>query len=85
MLKAPLHARDLRTNVKEYGFEKGVVATLEQLLDEFVEYRHHQRDLVELVNGCINQIEKLATVGEGMRDKIKALERDKGDELGEQS
>jgi hypothetical protein len=82
-----IRARDLRTNIKEMGFERGVVTTLERMLDEMAEMRQHVRQTIELVDRCIVEVEKLATIGGQMHDVIEQMRRDHthGDEHGEQS
>lgn len=71
-----IKARDLRTNIKEWGFEKGVVLTVEQLLDEFAGYRQHMRELTDLVAQCVDQIEKFIAIGDGMKRDIDKIKRE---------
>lgn len=71
----PIRARDLRTNIKEQGFEQGVVRTVELLLDEFAGLRQHMRELTELVSQCVDQISRLAEVGSRMKDTIDTIKR----------
>lgn len=82
-----IRARDLRANIKEQGFERGVVATLEVMMDEMAELRQHMRQAVELVDQCIEQIDKLANVGDQMRNVLQQMRRDRqqGDEHGDQN
>ena len=77
-------ARDLRTNIKEMGFERGVVETLERMLDEMAEMRQHTRQLVGLVDACIQEIEKMVTIGGKMHETVQQMIRDRmnGDEHG---
>lgn len=79
----PVRARDLRAAIKELGFEPGVVTTMERFLDEFATHRQQQRELVQLVDQCIEQVSMMITVGTTMRDQLEQLkrERDISDEV----
>lgn len=70
-----VRARDLRTNIKDYGFENGIVVTIEQLLDEFAGYRLHMRELTDLCARCIDQIDQFTVLGEGMKAQIETIKR----------
>lgn len=72
-----IRARDLRSNIQQYGFENGVVITLEQLLDEFAGYRQHFRELTDLTASCIDQIDKFIALGEGMKAQIETIRRER--------
>ena len=74
-----VRARDVRANIKDYGFEQGVVTTLEQFLDEFAEYRQHQRELVELVNKCVDQLAIFNAINDGMIREIDRIKRERID------
>jgi hypothetical protein len=77
----PIRARDLRVNIKEMGFEKGVVHTLELALEELSAVRGHIRDMAEMVQQCINETEKMVAIGGRMKDELQQLHRDiKGDD-----
>jgi phage-related minor tail protein len=71
-----VRSRDLRSNIKEWGFEKGVVITVEQMLDEFAGYRQHMRELTDLVAKCVDQIERFITIGDGLRADIDRIKRE---------
>jgi|KBSSwiStaDraftv2_1062776.scaffolds.fasta_scaffold417852_4 hypothetical protein len=75
-MPAPVRARDLRANIKDYGFEQGVVVTIESFLDEYAETRQHLRDVVDLLDRVINEVQKLTTVGDGMAKAINQMRRD---------
>jgi uncharacterized protein Yka (UPF0111/DUF47 family) len=75
----PVRARDLRHNIKELGFEKGTVTTIELFLDEFIEHRQHMREMVELLVECVNRVEVMIKVGENMHERIKQIEREQDD------
>ena len=83
-LSGPVRARDLRANIKELGFEKGVVSTLELLLDEFAGYRQHMRELTDLTARCIDQIDRFVTVGDKLKREIDEIKREgkQHDDLG---
>ena len=74
--RGPIRARDLRTNIAELGFEKGVVVTLEHLLDEQAGMRQTLREMAELLSTCINQVERMVNAGSAMAEKLKQMERD---------
>lgn len=80
-----IRARDVRFNIKEMGFENGVVVSLERMLDEFAETRQHMRELTELVAQCVDEVEKLIHVGVSLRLKVEQIKRDheQGNEHGE--
>jgi hypothetical protein len=71
----PVRARDLRASIKELGYDKGVVATLEAVLEERVQEREQMRELVQLVSQCIDQVEKMISVGTGMHSRLDAIKR----------
>jgi hypothetical protein len=71
----PVRARDLRSAIKELGFEPGVVSTFERFLDEFATYRKQQRDLVQLVDQCIEQVSMMVQIGSSMKDQLEQLKR----------
>ena len=78
-----VRARDVRSNVRAYGFEQGIVQTLEQFLDEFAEYRQHQRELVELVNKAIDQLAMHNAIKDGIIREIDRMKRERTDESGD--
>ena len=78
--RGPVRARDLRTNIAELGFEKGVVATLELILDEFAGDRQHLREMTELLDHCIDLITKLQVVGDQMTKRMDQIKRDQAGE-----
>jgi hypothetical protein len=72
-----INARDVRTYIQELGFEKGVVQSLERLLDELVEWRQNMRQLTDLTSRCIDEVEKLIAVGDSMKRTIEQIRRDR--------
>lgn len=71
----PVRARDLRANIQELGFEQGVVVTMERFLDEFAQHRQQQRELVQLVDRCIDEVAKMINIGTAMRTQIEEIKR----------
>jgi len=71
----PVKARDLRDNIRTYGFEKGVVATLEPLLEEHAVAWRNMQTLTNLVDQLIDHLGELHQIAEGMRQGIDGLQR----------
>lgn len=69
-MKGPVRARDLRTNIAELGFEKGVVATLEHALEEQASMRQSLRDCASLLDQCITEVSKMVSVGGQLRNEL---------------
>jgi hypothetical protein len=78
----PVRARDLRTNIKDYGFEKGVVATIEAMLEEQGEMRQHLREAVEMLAMFTDRLSDLHLIANGMQNKMDQMRREQehGDE-----
>lgn len=70
---APLRARDLRANIQELGFEKGVEMTLTLLLDEWVGVRQQIKEMADIQSQTIDQLTVMANIGEGMAKRIASL------------
>lgn len=70
-----IRARDLRENIKTWGYEKGMELTFEAVLEERVQEREHMRELTELVARCIEQVERMVHVGDAMKSKLQDIER----------
>lgn len=81
--RGPVRARDLRANIKELGFEQGVVTTLELMLDEHAQDRQHIREMASLLDRCIDEVTKMIGVGEAMKKNMEQIkrDRDRGDEI----
>jgi cell division protein ZapA (FtsZ GTPase activity inhibitor) len=80
MTLPPIRARDLRTNIKEYGFDRGVVMTLELFMDEFAEMRQHMRELADLQSTCMDTMSQFIQISEAMKQRLEALRRTQDDE-----
>jgi hypothetical protein len=76
----PIKARDLRANIKDLGFEQGVVATLELLLDEHSHMKQLIREMATLLDRCIDEVMKMTHVGESMKQGMEQLKRDQNGE-----
>ena len=70
---APLRARDLRANIKELGFDKGVVMTLELMLDEWVGVREQIREMSELQLTICKVVENMTVVADGIANQMNAI------------
>jgi hypothetical protein len=83
MPRGPVRARDLRANIREAGFENGVVATIEHLLEEFAQYRQHMREMTDLLATCVDQVGLMVDAGQAMTKRLDQIKRDqtKGDEI----
>lgn len=81
--RGPIRARDLRANIRELGFEQGVVTTLELMLDEHTQDRQHIREMASLLDRCIDEVTKMIGVGEAMKKNMEQIkrDRDRGDEI----
>lgn len=73
--KAPVRARDLRANIKEHGYEIGVVTTIEAMLEEYSETRQNLREMAELLNECIDRVNDMVSVGTEMKQRIEEMKR----------
>ena len=82
-VNGPVRARDLRSAIKEMGFEPAVVYILELLLDEHTQDRQHMRELASLVDQCIDQVTKMVGVGSSITQQIDQIkrDRDRGEEI----
>jgi hypothetical protein len=70
-----MKARDLRVAVKDMGFERGMMHTLELTLEELNELKQHQMQLVELVDMCIKQVDVMVQFGDAMKSALEELKR----------
>jgi hypothetical protein len=72
--------------LKNMGFEKGVVHTLELVLEQQMELQQNMRTVAELADRCIDELGKLIAIGGQMKQTVDQLRRDiKGNVDGEQS
>lgn len=73
----PVRARDLRANVKELGFEEGILITIELMLEEYVQDRQTMKQVVEILNDCAGNVLKMMHIGEKMKQELEQLKRDR--------
>jgi len=76
-IPGPVRARDLRANIAELGFERGVVATLEGHLDEFVSFRQDVLNMARIQNDLIDahlQLSQIISRVQGGLDELKKNE-----------
>jgi hypothetical protein len=74
-INAPIRARDLRHNIAEMGFEKGMVHTMELLLEEFSEHRQNMRSLAQMMDLCVKQIETMVEVSDVLKRMVVEVQR----------
>ena len=70
-----IKARDLRANVAELGFERGMTVSLELALEDLSELRMHMQQLTELQVQCMDLIDKFMTISDGMKQSIDVMRR----------
>jgi hypothetical protein len=70
-----VRARDLRSNIAEMGFERGVVHTLELALEDLSALRANLRDAAETMQLMADNLEQFLKIGQGLSNKIEALRR----------
>ncbi len=71
----PVRARDLRANIKELGFERGVARTLGLMLEEHSHMRYQLHQMAQLLDSCIDQVSNMVSVGKTMTEKMNELKR----------
>jgi len=70
-----IKARDVRVNIAEVGFERGVVHSLEAAIEEINALRGNLRDAAELMQVMSDNLEGFLKISKGMQSKLSALER----------
>ena len=70
-----VHARDLRRNIKELGFEKGTVVTLELLLEELAGFRQSLMEMAKLQNMMIDTLNNTVQGAGMMRAEVERIQR----------
>jgi hypothetical protein len=70
-----IRARDVRVNVAEMGFERGVVHTLEAAIEEINALRVNMRDAIQVIQAMTDNIGNMIQVGTGLQQRIIAMER----------
>lgn len=74
-MPGPVRVRDLRDNIKTYGFEKGTVTTMEALLEENIAMRQAVVSLTKMVDGLIDQFGTVLAGTDVMRKQLESLRR----------
>ena len=74
-VSGPVRARDLRANISELGFERGVADTLERMLEEHSHMRYQLHQLTQLVDACIDQVTNMVSVGTHLRTQLEDMKR----------
>ncbi len=72
---APFKERDLHSQIREQGFERGVTYALARVIGEHAEDRQHVRELTHLVDQCMTLVNNLVMVNTKLRDTVRAVQR----------
>jgi hypothetical protein len=75
-----IKARDVRVNIAEVGFERGVVHSLEATIEEVSALRSNLRDAAEVMGNMVEQLERFLHISSTLQNKIHALERNTKDD-----
>ena len=70
-----IKARDVRVNIAEVGFERGVVHSLEAAIEEINALRGNMRDAAEVISNMVDQMDRFLNISSTLQNKIHALER----------
>jgi hypothetical protein len=70
-----IKASDLQTNIKEHGYERGVVITLNLALEELSAMRVLMRQLTELQSQLVDRVGEFMQIGAGLQREIDTLRR----------
>jgi ABC-type transporter Mla subunit MlaD len=70
-----IKARDVRVNIAEVGFERGVVHSLESAIEEINALRSNLRDAAEVISNMVDQMDRFMNISEGIQSKLNMLER----------
>ena len=71
----PVRARDLRANISDLGYERGVVTTLEALLDEFAAHRQNLREMSIILDNIIDRMQVFVSLGEELQRKVMEVSK----------
>lgn len=79
-----IRARDLRVNIAEMGFERGVVHTLELALEDLSALRANLRDAADTMQLLADNLEQFLKISDGLRIQLDMVRRrQQGDEDGQ--
>jgi hypothetical protein len=68
-------ARDLRVNIAEMGFERGVVHTLELALEDLSALRSSLRDAADTMQVIADNLDNFLHIASGMGQRLDELRR----------
>lgn len=68
-------ARDVRANIKEMGFEKGIELSLTLLADEMTGFRQSMKEMSELQSMMIDRLTDTMQISGAMATKISEMQR----------
>lgn len=68
-------ARDVRANIIELGFERGIELSLTLLADEIVGIRQAVKSLAEMQEQMIKVLEQMTTVNGAIANKMNEMKR----------
>jgi len=74
-MPAPVRVRDLRVNIKEKGFEPGVIYTLEALMEENIALKQAMTSLTKVVDMLIDQHRMLVVGSNALAQQIDKLKK----------
>lgn len=74
-MAAPVKARDVRSLIKEQGFNTGVVTVLERMCDEHVGMRETNRMMAEMLMKCVDNVDKMVNFGDSIKAQLEEAKR----------
>lgn len=73
--RQPFRARDVRANILELGFEKGIELSLTLMADEMVGVRSTLKEMAEIQSLLIDRLTDMTQVNGAMAQKISEMHR----------
>lgn len=70
-----LRARDVRSLIKEHGFERGITEAIERVCDENAGHRQALVDMAGQLNAVMELLSKFTVIGENMSKRIQEIDR----------
>ena len=70
-----VRARDLRANIKELGFEKGVTVTLELLLEDFNSQRNTLNEAIAIISRLVDSFDEVMAVATHFKTQLEEARR----------
>ena len=70
-----IRARDVRTNIASNGFERGVVITLEAMLEEQSAMRQNIVNAVEVIQSIVEQLDRFLEIASSMQRNVDTVKR----------